>query len=368
MKFHVAKNGYIVKGFAVLLLLMGLLLTQSACGKEEAQGEAAPSGETASEDASAGASETGGEEYEVLDIRFLGMPGTIWAVELAEGLGYLDPLRIDFVGNANGGPETLQALQTNNIDLGYAATNGIINIVAASDKNIVSISPLGGTDENTNAVILVLEDSSIQGARDLIGKTVGVNTFGAQNEAFIKNYLRKEGLSTEEAAQVELVVIPAGEAEQVLRSKQLDAVVISGAFKIRALDEGGVRAIANEYDVWGAMQVSLYAVTRDFAEQNPNTTRKLTSAIGQAYDWVNSTPIDEVRAKLKEIMEARAEERPGENPAVLDYWTGFGVSEPGGLIDAESLDFWLDWAVINGDIEEGLLTPEDIYTNEYNLN
>jgi ABC-type nitrate/sulfonate/bicarbonate transport system substrate-binding protein len=303
-------------------------------------------------------------DYETLKIRFLGVPGVFHSVELAQVLGFLDPLTIDYVGTANGGPETLQALSTGDIDLGFAATNAIINIVSAGNKDLVSVIPITGTDNSTSAALAVLNDSPIQSAKDLVGKAIGMNTLGAQSEAFLRNYLNKEGLSDDEIKQVEFVVIPSAEAEQVLRSKQLDAVVLGGAFLAKANEAGGIRSLTSEAEVWGNLQVANYVISREFAKNNPNTAKKLVEAIAETYNWVNSTPLEEVRAKLEEIVPVR--EFVGESTAAIPYWLGYGITNEGGVIDKASIEFWLDWAVKQGNITEGQLTPEDIYTNEFN--
>jgi ABC-type nitrate/sulfonate/bicarbonate transport system substrate-binding protein len=119
-----------------------------------------------------------------------------------------------------------------------------------------------------------------------------------------------------------------------------------------------------DHDVWGDLQTANYAVTREFAAQNPKTLEKIVRAIADTYDWVNATPLEEVRAEMEKVIEKR--NWPGEDPAVLQYFEGYGVAVKGGVIDEKSIEFWIDWGITNGDIKEGDLTPADVYTNEYN--
>ena len=53
-------------------------------------------------------------------------PGSVDPLELADALGYLDGIELDKVGDVQGGPESLQALATNQIDIAAAAFFGAI--------------------------------------------------------------------------------------------------------------------------------------------------------------------------------------------------------------------------------------------------
>ena len=50
----------------------------------------------------------------------------------------------------------------------------------------------------------------------------------------------------------------------------------------------------------------------------------------------------------------------------LKYWKSTGISEKGGVITPSEYGTWIDWLVANGELKEGQVKPEDLYTNEYN--
>ena len=72
-----------------------------------------------------------GSEYETLELRYQGNIGTVTPAELAEELGYLAPIRLEFMGSTISGPASVQAVVTGDTDFGGAFNGAIIKLVAA---------------------------------------------------------------------------------------------------------------------------------------------------------------------------------------------------------------------------------------------
>lgn len=96
-------------GFGVFRRLCLLsLLVLFACSRDDA--------------ASAGARAATGLERLVL--RYQGFTGMVSYHELAEDLGYLAPLRLEYVGNTISGPQDIQTVVTRDVDFGGAFNGG----------------------------------------------------------------------------------------------------------------------------------------------------------------------------------------------------------------------------------------------------
>ncbi|WP_169313395.1 ABC transporter substrate-binding protein [Treponema primitia] len=307
------------------------------------------------------------DQYETLEIRYQGSPGMVQPFELAEDLGYLEPLKLVYVGSGGGGPQSLQTLQTNQIDLGGSHMTGIINLLASeadpANGKLISIIGSLGSDEKTTTGLYALESSGIRTPRDLIGKIIGLNSFGAASEAFIKKYLTNGGLSPAEIEQVQLVLVPAMNAEQALRSKQIHGATLNGQTKEKAVAGGGLWELSTDVATFGPTVSNISTVTKEFAKNNPNTTRKLVEGIATAIEWSKNNPLDVVVARLRNIMEKRNRE---EDPAVMNYWKGFGIASEGGLMSEQDAQLWIDWLVTLGNVKEGQIKPAHLFTNEYN--
>jgi ABC-type nitrate/sulfonate/bicarbonate transport system substrate-binding protein len=295
-------------------------------------------------------------------IRYDGSAGQVTLPELADDLGYFEKVRLEWVGNSTGGPQSIQSAATGATDVG-GAFNGAIVKLRSSGAEVTSVISYYGSDAKAFGGFYTLADSPVTRARDLIGKKIGINTLGAQSEFVIREWLAREGLDADEIAQVELTVVPPVNAEQVLREGQVDVVAISSVFQDRALERGGLHLLFSEVELFGEFSYGSYIFRDDFIEENPEAVADYVQGIARAIRWTQVTPVDEVRARYTQIITDRDR---GETPELVPYWKSVGVSTPGGVIEEREISTWIDWLVRNGELEKGRFSADDVYTNEYN--
>ncbi|MFF3322560.1 ABC transporter substrate-binding protein [Streptomyces sp. NPDC002889] len=295
-------------------------------------------------------------------LRYQGFAGQVTPAELAADLGHLKDLKLEWVGNTISGPQDIQSAASGQTDFG-GAFNGAVVKLAARKAPIKAVVSYYGSDKHAFSGYYVTGDSPIRSARDLIGKKVGMNTLGAHAEAMLDIYLKNNGVSLAESKRVERIVLPPVNTEQSLRRGQIEVAVLGGILRDKALETGGIRKLFSDYDLRGAFSAGTYVFTERFIKQNPETVRTFVTGVGKALDWSRSTPRDEVVARLTEIVERRGR---NESADALKFWQSFGVSAPGGRIDAKELTVWNDWLTDRGDIKSGQVDIDDLYTNEFN--
>lgn len=331
-----------MKQTAVLLILAGLvsgIVSGCSGGKTSAQG---------------------GEDQ---ILQYQSSPGSVSFPELAADLGYLGDLKLESVGDSVGGPESIQLTATKQTDFGSAFNGAIIK---SYSKNVKIKSVIGsyGSDNHTYIGAYTLEGSPMKSPNDFIGKKVGVNILGAHSEFVIKDYLRQGNLTEKEIEQVTLVTVPGSSAEQILRNHQIDVVMLSGIGRDRALATGGITEIFRDIDVFGTeFTAGDYFFTEEYIKENPNTVRQFVEGVAKAIEWARTTPREEVITRFEDIIHKRERKETTDN---LKYWKSTGISEEGGVITPSEYDVWIDWLVTNGELQEGQVKPEDLYTNEYN--
>ncbi|MGW1493648.1 ABC transporter substrate-binding protein [Streptomyces sp. NPDC002402] len=297
-------------------------------------------------------------------LRYQGSAGAVTPPELAASLGFLDDLKLEWVGNTISGPQDIQSAASGQTDFG-GAFNGAVVKLAARKAPIKAVVSYYGSDKYAYSGFYVTEKSAIRSPRDLIGKKVGMNTLGAHHEAMLDIYLKKSGLSRAEAEQVERIVIPPVNTEQSLRQRQIDVAVLGGILRDKALATGGVRKLFSDFDLRGPFSAGTYVLTERFIKQNPETVRTFVTGVGRALDWSRTTPREEVVARMTEIV---AKRKRNESPDALKFWRSYGVSAPGGRIDEKELTVWADWLTERGDITSGQVSIPDLFTNEFNNN
>lgn len=294
-------------------------------------------------------------------LRFLTTPAQVQFPELAADLGYFEKVALKSVGDSTSGPQSIQAVATGETEFG-SAFNGAIVKLAAGGSKITSVVDSYGADAETFNGFYVLDGGPIRGARDLIGKKVGVNTLGAHSEFVIREWLAREGLSDSEIASVQLVVVPPLNTEQALRQGQIDAGNFSGVFRDRALEQGGIRELFTD-KIFGDFSYGTYVVRDDFKEQNAEAVKDFVQGTARAIRWTQVTPREAVVERFKKIIAGRGK---GEDPAIAEYWKSSSIPAAGGVIAAEEIQLWIDWLVRNGELKEGQFTASDLYTNDDN--
>jgi ABC-type nitrate/sulfonate/bicarbonate transport system substrate-binding protein len=295
-------------------------------------------------------------------LRYQGYTGTVMLSELAEHLGYFDSIQLDWVGNVNGGPQDIQAVATGQIEFGHAF-NGAIVKLKASGADIQAVVGSYGTNKKEYMGLYTLEDSEIKTAKDLIGKKVGVNTLGAHAEFAIKDYLKQGGLTEDEIRKVTLVVVPGANAEQTLRQKQVDVVMVNGVSREKMLARGGVSLLVSDYDIYGPFTAGSYVFTSKFIKENPETVEDFTNGIAKAIQWLQATPREEVIATYKEIIAKRDRQETDE---AVQYFVDGGIDSKGGLLKEEDYQRWYEWLIDSGELKKGDVNIKELYTNKFN--
>jgi ABC-type nitrate/sulfonate/bicarbonate transport system substrate-binding protein len=345
-----------------LAVLAGLLtLFVASCAGPAAH----PPGATGTNSAgtnSAGTNSAGTNSAGTNIVRYQGQVGQVTFPELAADLGYLGGVRLQWIGNSTSGPQDIQATVTGDTDVG-GAFNGSVLRLAAAGAPITAVIGYYGVDDQTLTGYFARDGSAIRTARDLIGRTVGVNTLGAHYEDVLRIYLARNGLTEQEINSVQLVVVPPVSAEQALRSGQLDIAVLQGIYRDKALARGGVHAVFSDYDVLGRFTAGSLVLRNQFIRDNPATVRAFVDGTARAIDWAQKQPRDVVVARMKQIIAHRGR---AENTDALSYWKSTGVALPGGVIARPEFATWVDRLTEDGRITPGAVDLDTLYTNRFN--
>ncbi|MFG3049325.1 ABC transporter substrate-binding protein [Kitasatospora sp. NPDC048239] len=306
------------------------------------------------------ASSSGGAETRKL--RYQGVVGQVTLPELAEDLGYLGDVKLEWVGNTISGPQDIQSAATGQTDFGGAFNGAVVKLIAAGAP-VKAVISYYGVDAGLFNGYYVLEDSPIRSARDLIGKKVAMNTLGAHGEAVLDTYLQRNGFAPGELGKVERIVLPPVNTEQALRQKQVEVAVLGGILRDKAVAAGGIRPLLSDFDLLGAFSAGTYVLTNRFLKANPTTSKTFVTGVAKAVEWARTTPREEVVARSVEIVRKRGR---NEDTSTLQYWRSFGVAEPGGRLSDRTFQIWIDWLTTHGDLKQGQVKAADLYTNEFN--
>jgi ABC-type nitrate/sulfonate/bicarbonate transport system substrate-binding protein len=296
-------------------------------------------------------------------IRYQGWPGTVLWQELADDLGYFHKIQLKWVGSTTSGPQDIQSVATGHVDEGQAFNGAVVKLVGAKAKVRSVVTYYGADAVEPNTGYVVLAESPIHGPRDLVGKSIAVNTMGAHCEMVLREWLSRQGVSVQEASGLTEVVIPPVSQETALRNHQVDVAALTGGYLIAAERRGGLRRIFSDQSLFGPFGYGTQVFRAGYIHANPDVLKDYVQGAARAIIWAQTHSAPEVRAKFLDIMRRR---HRAESTEALQYYLSSTVPAKGGVIHPQEFGVWIDRLVRTGVLKAGQVNAADVYTNEFN--
>ena len=223
-------------------------------------------------------------------------PARSTSLQLADALGYLDGLTLKKVGDVTGGPQSVQALTSHQIDISASCFFGSIAQLVATGAPIKAVVSTYGSSDTISSGIVTLAGSSIKDAQDLVGKKVAVNTLGANAEAVIDTWLKKSGLlgGRDQAGHARAVASAehgAGAEEAPDRRRRHQQRPDQGD----RVDRRQAADPRQRTPTWSARTTGAASrMTDDFLKDNPQTSETLVTGVAKAVRYIESHDRDQV--------------------------------------------------------------------------
>ncbi len=273
-------------------------------------------------------------------------------VYLADQLGYYEGTgtRPEYVGKI-AAPQIIPLVGTGEIDFGSRMVPLVISAIA-SGADIKVVAAGGKTlQEAPHMKYFVRKDSGIRAPKDLEGKTIGINSFGACAEFVTKKYLREHGV---DVAKVNFVVIPDDQAEQTLATRSTDLAIIHAPFSGRADNAQELTRLWSDFDLDGGLGgMAPYSANGRFIREHPQAVRDVVTALAKAGNWVNANPEEARKLTSQRIgLELKNVDR-------FAYVDDLVITEP-------PIRYYVDILQSEGKIPAGKVAVQQVYTNEFN--
>lgn len=320
---------------AALLVLSASL---AACGSSASTGDKTASAPDAN-------------RKDVVEFKYPSNPG-FDLVYLADELGYFKDTstKPKYVG-AVAAPQIIPLIGTGDIDFGTRMVPLVISAIA-SGADIKVISAGGKTLQDApHMKYFARKDGGIKTAKDLEGKTIGFNSFGACAEFVSKKYFKEQNV---DISKIKFLVVPDDKQEQSLEQGGIDLAIIHAPFSGRAEYNEKFTKLWSDYDLDGGLGgMAPYSVNGKFAKEHPQAVKDFVSAIAKTANWVNENP-----QQAKEIIAKRL----NMDVKYIDrfaYVDDLVITEP-------PIQYYIDILENEGKIPKGKVKTKDVYTNEFN--
>lgn len=273
-------------------------------------------------------------------------------IYLAEELGYFEGTlaRPKYVGKI-AAPQLIPLVGTGEIDFGMRMVPLVISAIASGlDLKVVSAG--GKTlEEAPHMKYFVRKDSGIRTPKDLEGKTIGFNSFGACAEFVTKTYLRQHGVDVN---KINWLVVPDNQGEQTVETGNIDLAIIHPPHSGGAEQNPALLRLWSDYDLdRGLGGMAPYSAHGRFIREHPEATRDVVRAIARAGNWVNANPEEARKITARRIgMDLGKVER-------YAYVENLVVTET-------PIQYYIDILENEGKIPRGKVQVKDVYTNEFN--
>ena len=213
-----------------------------------------------------------------------GVPLAFVAFGMSKGFFAGQKLKID-LQPSRGGATTVPALVSGKIQV---AGSNVVSLLIAASKGlpIEAIAPgtsAHGAGQKDFGALMVAKAGPIRDVKELAGKTVAVNTLNNIAEVVVKASLQKSGV---DPSRVKLREIDFPEMAPALAKHDVDAAFLIEPF-VSIARRAGDRILDYSYvTTEPKLQVGAYAVSRHFAQRNPDAVKRYRAAVGETATYL----------------------------------------------------------------------------------
>jgi ABC-type nitrate/sulfonate/bicarbonate transport system substrate-binding protein len=272
---------------------------------------------------------------------------------IADALGYFKDsgVKPKYVGRIASG-QIIPSVVNGSIDFANRHTPlPMAAIAGGADVKIIAAGTRATADA-PHMKYFVRTDSGITGLKDLVGKKIAINSFGACSEYVTKKYLKDNGYE----GKVEFLQVPDDQLDQALTQGLVEVSIIHPPTSGRAEKTPTLHKLWSDYDIdKGISGMNPYTVNGKFARENPEAVKTIVAILAKTAKWVNENP-----QQARQIIADRLKM----DVSLVENYAYYSDQ----VVPGPEIDYWIERLIAEGKLRPGQIKPSDVYTNEYNPN
>lgn len=188
----------------------------------------------------------------------------------------------------NAGPDEVQALFSNDLDIAYIGPNPAVNAFQKSGAvRIIAGATSGGA--------ALVTKPSITDASQLKGKILATPQLGNTQDVALRNYLKAHGYKTTTTGTGgDVTIRPQDNSQtiQTFKDGKIDGAWVPEPYVSRLVNEDGGHILVDEGTLWtgGKYDTTVVLVRKAFADQHPDVIKNFLKAHVEAVDAMNADP------------------------------------------------------------------------------
>ncbi|GHH65950.1 lipoprotein [Streptosporangium violaceochromogenes] len=191
----------------------------------------------------------------------------------------------------NAGPAAIEAVFSGAVDATYIGPNPAVNAWAKSKGKAIKI--IAGAA--SGGVFLVVKPG-IDDAEGLRGKKIATPQLGNTQDVALRHWLGEKGLRTDTKGGGDVHIVPQENSQtlQTFATGDVDGAWVPEPFASRLVLEGKGKVLVDERDLWPGRQfvITHLIVRREFADEHPDTVRRLLEGHVAANAAIGADPAD----------------------------------------------------------------------------
>jgi NitT/TauT family transport system substrate-binding protein len=188
------------------------------------------------------------------------------------------------------GPQVIESLFSNSIDIAYVGPGPVINGYLKSDGNALKI--LAGAADG-GASLIAQKESGLEHIENFDGKRIAAPQISNTQDVSLRYYLSSNGLTpVEKGGTVYVLNISNPDIYTLFAKGDIDGAWVPEPWATMLVqDLGGVR-VFNESQFWPEKQFSsvLLIGRTDFVEKNPEMIKNWIKSNEETVQWINANP------------------------------------------------------------------------------
>ena len=190
------------------------------------------------------------------------------------------------------GPQAIESLFANSIDLAYVGPGPAINGFLNSENHNVKI--LAGAASG-GASFIVHPESEINSASDFAGKKIAAPQIGNTQDVSLRHYLSEHELKTaDKGGSVIVYNIPNPDIYTLFVKGDIDGAWVAEPWATILETELDGKRLFHEEELWPNHEFAsvLLIANADYVEKNPVIISNFLDSHYQTVTWINQNPID----------------------------------------------------------------------------
>jgi NitT/TauT family transport system substrate-binding protein len=197
-----------------------------------------------------------------------------------------------------GGAVIVQGVTSGDLQFGWTNVISLYQAhVEGFDFKLIAGGATNLRGSNETHAIEVLKDGPIKSAKDLMGKTVAVNTLNNIVHLMAMAWVDKNGGNS---AKIKFIELPFPQMEAALVAGKVDAISVQEPFAAAAARRPEVRVLANPWgDVAPRFLIASWFASEKWIQKNRDTARAFVRAVNRGIDAIHADKEGSRNAMIK---------------------------------------------------------------------